>query len=178
MSRIGNLPVPVPSGVKAAVSGNSIEVKGPKGLLTFEFSSRIVIRDADGCLVVSREGNDRNARALHGLTRALVNNMVLGVSRGFTKILNINGLGYRAAVVKDILELNLGFSHPIRYAFPKEIEITVEKGVRIVIHGIDKQKVGQVAAEIKAFRPVEPYKGKGVMYEGEYVRRKAGKTGA
>ncbi len=178
MSRIGKAPIPVPSGVDVTIDGRNITVKGPKGTLTHELPEPVDVREDGGQLLVERTGDDRRARSLHGLTRTLVHNMVVGVSTGFRKDLEIIGVGYRAtAQGPDQLELALGFSHPVRVAAPEGITFEVPAATRIGVVGIDKQKVGQVAANIRAIRKPEPYKGKGIRYVGEYVIRKAGKTG-
>lgn len=178
MSRIGNAPVPVPSGVEVSVSGRDVTVKGPKGTLSRQLPGPISISIEDGQAVVSRVDDERESKALHGLMRSLVNNMVIGVSEGFRKDLEIVGVGYRAnAKSKDKLELALGFSHPVHVQAPEGIEFDVPEPTKIGVVGIDKQIVGQVAAEIRAYRKPEPYKGKGVRYAGEHVIRKAGKAG-
>ena len=178
MSRIGNAPVPVPSGVEVSVSGLDVTVKGPKGTLEHTIPEVISISVEDGEATVTRADDERDSKALHGLTRSLLNNMVVGVSQGFRKDLEIVGVGYRAnAKGKDQIELALGFSHPINVKAPEGIEFDVPEPTKIGVIGIDKQAVGQVAAEIRAFRKPEPYKGKGVRYAGERVVRKAGKAG-
>jgi large subunit ribosomal protein L6 len=178
MSRIGNAPVPVPSGVEVKLSGSSITVKGPKGELSQSIPGSITISQEDGQILVRRPDDERENRALHGLTRSLVNNMVVGVTEGFRKELDIVGVGYRAAAQgKDKLDLSLGFSHPVVVEAPAGIEFVVPQPTRIEVHGIDKQLVGQVAANIRSLRKPEPYKGKGVRYVDERVRRKAGKAG-
>src|SRR3954469_6405301 len=178
MSRIGKAPITVPSGVDVTLSGRSIAVKGPKGSLNREIPGEITIRQDDGVLVVERPDDDRYNRAQHGLTRSLVNNMVLGVTEGFVKELEIVGVGYRAtAQGPNAIELALGFSHPVRVDAPSGIEFEVPQPTRIFVRGIDKEAVGQVAANIRKIRKPEPYKGKGVRYAGERVLRKAGKTG-
>jgi len=177
MSRIGKLPIPIPAGVEVKVSPTRIEVQGPRGSLAGNLPSRVRVETDNGNLVVRREGDDRKSRALHGLVRALVNNMVVGVTQGFKKNLEINGVGYRAEVQGKSLKLELGFSHPIVYPFPAGIEIKVEKNV-ISVEGPDKEKVGQTAAEIRALRKPEPYKGKGIRYSGERIRIKVGKKNA
>src|SRR3954469_8507819 len=178
MSRIGNAPVLVPSGVEIQLSGSSITVKGPKGQLSQQIPGGITVAQEDGQVLVRRPDDERESRALHGLTRSLVNNMVVGVTEGFRKELDIVGVGYRAAAQgKDKLDLSLGFSHPVVVQAPDGIEFVVPQPTRIEVHGIDKQLVGQVAADIRALRKPEPYKGKGVRYVDERVRRKAGKAG-
>ena len=178
MSRIGKAPIPVPSGVDVKIDGRAITVKGPKGTLSHEVAEPIVVRQDGGELVVERPDDERRSRSLHGLTRTLVNNMVVGVSQGFRKDLEIIGVGYRATAQGDNkLELSLGFSHPVRVEAPAGITFEVPAATRIGVIGIDKQAVGQVAANIRSIRKPEPYKGKGIRYVGEYVIRKAGKTG-
>jgi large subunit ribosomal protein L6 len=178
MSRIGKAPITVPSGVDVQISGQTITVKGPKGELTRELSELVSISADGDTLQVERVDDSRSARAMHGLTRSLVANMVVGVTEGFRKELDIVGVGYRAqAKGSNALELALGFSHPVNVTAPDGIEFVVPQPTRIEVHGIDKQLVGQVAADIRAWRKPEPYKGKGVRYVDEYVRRKAGKAG-
>ncbi len=176
MSRIGKQPILIPPKVKVQLDGRRVQVEGPKGRLAWELPQRTSLRIEDGKILVSREGDDAQARALHGLSRALVQNMVKGVSEGFVKKLEIHGVGFRAAVQGNVLNLMLGFSHPVTYTIPEQIKITVEENTKLTIEGPDKQRVGQVAAEIRAFYPPEPYKGKGIRYAGEIVRRKEGKT--
>ncbi len=178
MSRIGNAPVQVPSGVEVSVSGRTITVKGPKGTLSRLIPGEIEVAQADGVLTFSRPNDERQQRAQHGLARSLVNNMVLGVSQGFTKQLEIVGVGYRAeAQGANALRLNLGFSHPVNVAAPEGISFEVPVPTQVIVSGIDKEVVGQVAADIRSIRKPEPYKGKGVRYAGERVLRKAGKAG-
>lgn len=177
MSRIGKAPISVPGGVDVAISGGSISVKGPKGELSRELPAQITVRQEEGTLVVERVDDERESRALHGLVRSLVQNMVTGVTEGFHKDLDIVGVGYRAQAKGKSLELSLGFSHPVVVEAPDGIEFVVPQPTRIEVHGIDKQLVGQVAANIRAWRKPEPYKGKGVRYVDEHVRRKAGKAG-
>ena len=178
MSRIGRLPISIPEGVEVHIQGHQVMVKGPKGELSREFDPQIAIELKDGKVVVTRSSDYGPVRALHGLTRALLANMIKGVSVGFHKSLEIVGLGYRADMQGSDLVLQVGYSHPVRYAVPKGITISVEKGERIIhVEGVDKERVGQVAAEIRAVQPPEPYKGKGIQYVGERVRRKAGKAG-
>ncbi len=178
MSRVGKVPIPIPDKVQVTLKAGTIEVKGPKGTLQREVPPRVRVERQDGQLVVSPLGEERRDRALHGLARALIANMVQGVTEGFQKVLEIVGVGFRAALDGKHLVLELGYSHPVRYAIPKGIDIAVEKNTVLTIQGIDKQQVGDVAAEIRAFRPPEPYKGKGVRYRNEYVRRKEGKKNA
>jgi large subunit ribosomal protein L6 len=177
MSRIGKMPVTVPSGVDVKVDGTQVTVKGSKGELSREFTDRVSFTMDDGVITVDREDDTREARALHGLSRALLANMVEGVSEGFSKVLEIQGVGYRASLKGSDIELLVGFSHPVNVKAPKGITFEVPEPTRIVISGIDKEQVGQVAADIRKVRPPEPYKGKGIRYAGEYVRRKAGKAG-
>lgn len=176
MSRIGKMPIAVPSGVDVTVEGATIKVKGSKGELSRTLSDRVSIDLADGTLTVNRVDDSREARALHGLTRALVFNMVTGVAEGYTKSLEIQGVGYRAAMKGSDLELQVGFSHPVVVEAPEGITFEVPEPTRINVSGIDKELVGQVAADIRKIRPPEPYKGKGIRYEGEQVRRKSGKA--
>ncbi len=176
MSRIGNIPIVVPPKVKVEIQGQKVLVEGPKGKLDFELPSRTSARLDGGSVIVSRKGEDAEARALHGLSRALVNNMVKGVSDGFVKKLEIQGVGFKAAVQGKNVNLILGYSHPVNYPIPEQIKVTVEENTKVTIEGPSKQMVGQVAAEIRSFYPPEPYKGKGVRYVGEKVRRKEGKT--
>ncbi len=177
MSRIGKAPIAVPGGVDVAVVGSTITIKGPKGELSRELPEQVTVRQDEGNLLVERVDDERESRALHGLVRSLLANMVTGVTEGFRKELDIVGVGYRAAAKGDGLELALGFSHPVLVSAPEGISFVVPAPTRIEVHGIDKQLVGQVAADIRAWRKPEPYKGKGVRYVGEHVRRKAGKAG-
>jgi len=176
VSRIGKQPIPVPSGVEVKIDGSTVTVKGPKGELTQTFTDVLTIELQDGTLVVTRPDDSRTARSLHGLTRTLVANMVTGVSDGFSKNLEIVGVGYRAILKGSDLELQLGFSHPVVITAEQGITFEVPQPTRITVRGIDKQQVGQVAADIRKWRKPEPYKGKGVRYEGERVRRKLGKA--
>ncbi len=177
MSRIGKLPVAIPPGVKVSLSGNEISVQGAKGSLKQVLPERMIITiDADQ-IVVERPSDGKQDSSLHGLSRALIKNMVVGVSEGFTRELQINGVGYRAELTGSSLTLSLGYSHPVVYEIPQGIVIEVEKQTRVFIKGIDKQLVGSTAAEIRSFRKPEPYKGKGVKYAEERILRKAGKTG-
>lgn len=176
MSRIGKQPIAVPPKVKIEVKGQKILVEGPKGKLGWELPRRTNLKVAEGKIVVSRDGDDSEARERHGLSRAIVNNMVKGVTEGFVKKLEIQGVGFKAAVQGKVVNLALGFSHPINYNIPDQIKVTVEENTKLTIEGPDKQVVGQVAAEIRGFYPPEPYKGKGVRYVGEHVQRKEGKT--
>jgi large subunit ribosomal protein L6 len=177
MSRIGKAPIPVPSGVEITLSGRRVSVKGPQGTLERDIPGEIQVRQEDGNVLVERPNDERQNRALHGLTRSLVNNMVVGVTAGFTKELEIVGVGYRAAAQgPNRLELALGFSHPVVVDAPAGITFETPQPTRIVVKGIDKELVGQVAANIRKIRKPEPYKGKGVRYAGEVVQRKAGKA--
>ncbi len=177
MSRIGKAPVVVPSGVDVTISGRSITVKGPKGSLSRQIPGMIEISQADGSLTFERPNDERDQRALHGLVRSLVNNMVIGVTDGFKKELEIVGVGYRAESQGAGLRLNLGFSHPVSVPAPEGITFEVPIPTQVIVSGIDKEVVGQVAANIRSIRKPEPYKGKGVRYAGERVVRKAGKAG-
>ncbi len=176
MSRIGNSPVPIPAGVELKIDGSRVTVKGPKGTLERTFPEPVSIALEDGTAVVSRRDEERDSKALHGLSRALLHNMVVGVNEGFRKELSLVGVGYRAALKGRGLELQLGFSHPVEVPAPDGIDFEVPEVTRIIVSGIDKELVGQVAADIRTLRPPEPYKGKGVRYVDEYVRRKAGKA--
>lgn len=177
MSRVGKNPIEIPSGVTVTVSGNTVKVKGSGGNLEMNFREEISVKVEGSSATVTRADDTRQARALHGLTRTLIANMVKGVSEGFERKLEIVGVGYRADVKGSNLNLLLGFSHPIDYPLPAGIKASVEKQTLITLTGADKQLLGQVAAEIRGFRPPEPYKGKGIKYEGEVIRRKAGKAG-
>lgn len=176
MSRIGKQPIPVPAGVEVTIEGASVKVKGPKGELSQKFSELVNIKLEDGQILVQAADDSREAGAFHGLSRTLINNMVVGVSEGFTKSLEIIGVGYRAALKGETLELQLGYSHPVVIEPLDGISFEVPAPTQIKVHGIDKQVVGQVAADIRKWRKPEPYKGKGIRYEGEYVRRKLGKA--
>jgi large subunit ribosomal protein L6 len=176
MSRIGKQPIAIPAKVKVEVKGQKVVVEGPKGKLSWELPNRTKLKVDNGNVVVSREGDDSQAKALHGLSRALVNNMVRGVSEGFTKKLEIQGVGFKAAVQGKTINLSLGYSHPVVYDIPDQIKVTVEENTKVTIEGPDRQVVGLVAAEIRSFYPPEPYKGKGVRYSDERVVRKEGKT--
>ena len=176
MSRIGNKPIAVPAGVEVKIDGHLVTVKGPKGTLTREFHKDINIAMENNELVITRPNDSNKIRALHGLTRALLNNMVVGVHTGFEKKLEINGVGFRLSGGPKEIEMSLGFSHPVKYSAPEGIELKTNK-MEIIVSGIDKQKVGQVAAEIRAFKKPEPYKGKGIKYADEVILRKAGKAG-
>ena len=177
MSRIGKSPIPVPSGVDVTLDGRVVRVKGPQGSLEREIPGEITVRQEDSTIFVERPNDERQNRALHGLTRSLVNNMVVGVTAGYTKELEIVGVGYRAAAPSPTrLDLALGFSHPVAVDAPQGISFEVPIPTRIIVKGIDKELVGQVAANIRKIRKPEPYKGKGVRYAGEVVQRKAGKA--
>lgn len=178
MSRVGKAPISIPSGVEVSVADGQVTVKGPKGQLVQDIPGDITVREAEGSILIERPDDHRANRSLHGLVRALVANMVEGVTNEFTKELEIIGVGYRVTNnTPSNLELALGYSHPVRYEAPDGITFEVPGPTQIVIRGIDKQRVGQVAAEIRSFRKPEPYKGKGVRYKGEHVIRKAGKAG-
>ena len=177
MSRIGRLPITVPAGVTIDIAGQNVTVKGPKGTLSIVVAEPIVATIDDGVVTVARPNDERRSRALHGLSRTLISNMVIGVTTGFEKSLELVGTGYRVAAKGTDLEFQLGFSHPVLVPAPEGISFVVESPVKLKIAGIDKQKVGEVAANIRKIRPPEPYKGKGVRYEGEVIRRKAGKAG-
>jgi len=178
MSRIGKLPVAVPSGVEVTIDGQRISVKGPKGTLEHTIAEPITVeRDEAGTLLVKRPDDERTSKALHGLTRTLVNNLVVGVTAGYEKKLEIHGVGYRVQAKGSDLEFALGFSHPVKIEAPEGITFKVETPTRFSVSGIDKQKVGQISAVIRKLRRPDPYKGKGLRYEGEKIRRKVGKTG-
>ena len=178
MSRIGRLPIPVPAGVDVAIDGQDVRVKGPKGELAHTVVEPIrVAKDDDGTVTVTRPDDERTSRSLHGLTRTLVANMVTGVTAGYSKSLEIVGVGYRVQPKGQGIEFALGFSHPVQVDPPEGIAFTVESPTRLTVSGIDKQKVGEVAANIRKLRKPEPYKGKGIRYSGEVVRRKVGKAG-
>jgi large subunit ribosomal protein L6 len=178
MSRIGRLPVPVPAGVEVTLDGQLVTVKGPKGTLTHTIAEPITVeKREDGTLLVVRPDDERESRSLHGLTRSLVANMVVGVTDGYAKAMEIRGVGYRVAARGSDLEFALGYSHPVPVLAPDGISFEVQSPTRFVVRGIDKQKVGEVAANIRKLRKPDPYKGKGVRYEGEQIRLKVGKTG-
>ena len=176
MSRIGKEPISVPSDVQVSIEGRSVGVTGPKGSLDLDLPGEINVRQEDGTVLVERPNDDRKNKALHGLTRSLINNMVIGVSEGFKKELEIVGVGYRAAKSGDGLELQLGFSHPVKVKAPDGITFDVPEPTQIIVSGINKEVVCQVAADIRSYRKPEPYKGKGIRYAGEHVARKAGKA--
>lgn len=178
MSRVGRLPIEVPAGVDVKIKGSYVKVKGPKGEMEFTFTPEMVIKQEDGQILVERPSDQPTHRALHGTTRSILNNMVTGVSKGFERILEIQGVGYRAELSGKNLVINVGFSHPVVVEPPEGITFEADMKVRqIKVSGYDKQVVGQVAADIRKLRPPEPYKGKGIRYLGEYVRRKPGKAG-
>ena len=176
MSRIGKEPISIPSDVQVSIEGKSVEVTGPKGSLDLDLPGEIDARQEDDVFLVERPNDERKNKALHGLTRSLINNMVIGVSEGFKKELEIVGVGYRAAISGDGLELQLGFSHPVKVKAPDGITFDVPEPTQINVTGINKEVVGQVAADIRSYRKPEPYKGKGIRYAGEHVARKAGKA--
>ena len=178
MSRLGKKPIPVPSGVKVQIDGCMCKVEGPKGKLAWEFQPTLKVQMDNGQVVVQRSSDSKTQKALHGLTRAMLNNMVTGVTQGFERVLEINGVGYRANVEGKKLSLQLGYSHPIHFEIPTGIEISVERQTRVSVKGIDKHLVGQVAANIRRMRVPDPYKVKGIKFVDEVVRRKAGKAGA
>jgi large subunit ribosomal protein L6 len=178
MSRIGKKPVTLPKGVTLQVQGNTVAVKGPRGELRRSLHPEMEIGFADNQFTVARPSEEKRHKALHGLTRTLVQNMVDGVSKGFSKTLEIQGVGYKAEAKPYGVNLIVGYSHPVKYEAPKGIKISVDNNTVVKIEGADKELVGQVAAELRSVRPPEPYKGKGIRYQGEHVRRKAGKTGA
>ena len=177
MSRIGRLPITIPAGVDVSIDGRTVTVKGPKGQLSRDLHPDITVSQEDGSIVVTRPTEQKTHKQLHGLTRTLVNNMVVGVTDGYRKGLEITGVGYRAAKVGEKLQLNLGYSHPVEIDPPNGITFELENPTRLAVVGIDKELVGQVAAQVRSTRKPEPYKGKGVRYAGEQVRRKAGKAG-
>jgi len=177
MSRIGRLPIPVPSGVDVTIDGASVTVKGPKGTLSLTMAEPITAAVEDGSVLVSRPDDERESRALHGLTRSLLANMVIGVSEGYEKSMEIVGTGYRVTAKGTDLEFALGYSHPVLVKAPEGVSFTVESPTKFKVSGIDKQVVGETAAKIRKLRKIDPYKGKGVRYEGEVIRRKAGKAG-
>ena len=177
MSRIGRMPVPVPSGVDVTINGREVTVTGPKGKLSLEVAEPIEVSQNDGIITVTRPNDEGNVRALHGLSRSLVANMVTGVTEGYRKTLEIVGVGYRVQAKGPNLEFSLGFSHPVTVSPPEGITLRVETPTRLVVEGIDKQQVGEVAANIRKLRKPDPYKGKGLRYSGEHIRRKVGKAG-
>jgi large subunit ribosomal protein L6 len=178
MSRIGKLPIEIPSGVKITLDDLIVKVEGPKGTLSRPMLEGITIQlDDNKQILVTRTADDPKSRSFHGLTRTLVNNMVVGVTKGFETVLDITGVGYRAEVKGDVLTLSLGYSHPINFELPSGISVEVEKMTKVFVRGADKELVGQTSAKIRSFRPPEPYKGKGIKYSDEKILRKAGKTG-
>lgn len=177
MSRIGKQPIAVPSNVEITIDGQSVEVKGPKGTLSHQISEPIVVTLENNEIVVTRPDDNRRNRALHGLTRSLINNMIVGVTSGYEKKLTITGVGYRVLQKGKNLEFSLGYSHPITIEAPEGITFATDGPTKLSVSGIDKQLVGQIAANIRRLRKDDPYKGKGIHYEGEYIRRKVGKTG-
>jgi len=176
VSRIGRMPISVPSGVEVKVDGSTVSVKGPRGELARRFDADMAIALEDGVVSVSRPTDQARHRALHGLTRSLINNMVVGVSEGYEKVLEIHGVGYKAEQSGKALVLSVGFSHTVEMNPPEGVEFSLDSPTVLRVKGIDKEKVGQVAAEVRKVRPPEPYKGKGIRYQGEHVRRKAGKA--
>lgn len=178
MSRIGKQPIPLPKGVEVTIDGNAVAVKGPKGVLKREFSSKMTIVVEDGNLLVKRPSDTPADKSMHGLSRTLLSNMVVGVTDGFQKMLELAGVGYRASKQGNKLVLAVGYSHPVEMDPPEGIDVEVPSPNRVLIKGIDKEKVGAFAANVRAVREPEPYKGKGIKYEGEHIRRKAGKAGA
>ena len=182
MSRIGKAPISLPEGVSITLDKNRVNVKGPKGELTQEMDPDITCKVEDGIVTVDRPTDQKRHKSLHGLYRSLISNMVEGVSAGYKKEMELVGVGYKAAVQNNVLELNLGYSHSIYFAVPEEIKVSAEtekgKNPKVIVEGIDKQLVGQISAKIKSLRKVEPYKGKGIRFVGEQIRRKAGKTAA
>lgn len=177
MSRIGNKPVVIPNGVTVSVNGNNVTVKGPKGELTREFSPIITINVEETQVTFTRPNDDKESRSLHGTTRAVLNNMVVGVTEGFAKELDLIGVGYRAQLQGTKLVLNVGYSHPVEFTPEAGLTVEVPSNTKVIVRGISKEKVGALAANIRGVRPPEPYKGKGIRYTDEYVRRKEGKTG-
>ncbi|GAB3191303.1 50S ribosomal protein L6 [Nesterenkonia suensis] len=177
MSRIGRLPITIPAGVEVSLDGRDISVKGPKGELHRTLSEGIIVTIEEGTITVTRPDDERESRSLHGLTRTLINNMIIGVTEGYTKKLEIVGTGYRVQAKGSDLEFALGYSHPVPVSAPEGITFQVEGANKLAVSGIDKQQVGEVAANIRKLRKPDPYKGKGVRYEGEQIRRKAGKAG-
>jgi large subunit ribosomal protein L6 len=176
MSRKGKMPITLPKGVELTVHGDTVTVKGPKGTLTRKLAPGITVNQEKDILLVQADDDSRDLSRMHGLYRALISNMVLGASAGFEKLLEMIGVGYRAAVQGNLLDLQIGFSHPTKLEIPKGVQVKVEKSTLISIQGCDRQVVGQFAAEVRAIRPPEPYQGKGIRYKDEYVRRKAGKA--
>jgi large subunit ribosomal protein L6 len=178
MSRIGKLPVTLPEKVKVSIEGNTVTVEGPKGSLSKSFHSSVAIKEDNGALVVEPRDSSRIAKAMYGTTRSILNGMVEGVTNGFTKNVEIAGVGFKAELKGDFIDLALGYSHPIHHPVPEGVKVTIDGGTKMKIEGIDKQVVGQLAAAVKQYFPMEPYKGKGVKIAGEFVRRKEGKKTA
>lgn len=178
MSRIGKMPVEIPQGIEVNISGNTINVKGPKGTVSRDIHPDIIVKKEDNAIIVERPSDSKNHRALHGLTRSLINNMILGVAKPFEKSLTLEGVGYRAAKQGNKLVLTVGYSHPVEFEPPEGVEFDVPAANKIIVKGVDKELVGLIAANIRKVREPEPYKGKGIRYENEIVRRKVGKTGA
>ena len=176
MSRIGKQPVLIPAGVKVSIKDRLVAIEGPKGRLELSLPDLTNVKVEADQLLVTRQGDDARAKAMHGLGRALLNNMVKGVTQGYVKKLEIQGVGFKAAVAGNIVNMSLGYSHPINYPLPAQVKVTVEENTKITVEGPNKQSVGQVAADLRAFYPPEPYKGKGVRFVGEHVKRKEGKT--
>lgn len=176
MSRVGKMPITVPDKVSIKIDSSHLSVEGPKGKLEWELPEGVDVRQEDGAVVVGRASDQRRHRAMHGTARSIVANMIQGVNEGFVKNLEIKGVGFRAAVKGKDLDLSLGYSHPVLHPIPDDIKVTVNDNTKISVEGIDKQRVGQFAAEVRAYYPPEPYKGKGVAYVGEYIRRKEGKS--
>ena len=178
MSRIGKQPIPIEKGVSANINGNTVTLKGPKGELSYNWNEGIEVAQGDNSILVTRKSDDRHKRSLHGLTRSLINNMMIGVTKGFTRGLEVNGVGFKAEARGRSVVLTVGFSNPVEYQLPNGVEATVDKNNKITLTGIEKQAVGQAAADIRAIRPPEPYKGKGIKYVEEKIKRKVGKTTA
>lgn len=177
MSRIGSAPIIIPSGVTVEITGSKVTVKGPLGELNMEYLPKVKVEVVDNQVIVTRKNEDKFSKSLHGLTRSLINNMVIGVEKGWEKKLELVGVGYRTTAMGEKLSLAIGYSHPVEITMPEGIKFTVSDNTKITLSGIDKIKVGQIAAKIRDVRPPEPYKGKGIRYAGEYIRRKAGKAG-
>ena len=177
MSRIGRLPVKIPKGVKVQVQGQKVLLEGPKGKLSKEYDPQVAVKVEGDSVVVSRSNDSRSAKALHGLVRNLIKNDMIGLGEGFSRVLVISGVGYKAEVKGKSLVLTLGYSTPIEYPIPDGVSMEVEANTKVTVKGADKARIGQICSEIRSFRPIEPYKGKGIKYDGEYVRRKVGKSG-
>jgi large subunit ribosomal protein L6 len=177
MSRVGKAPIPIPSGVSVEIDGTTVRVKGPKGEMSRAVSPRIAVKNENSTVVLERDSEDKQTKSFHGLYRQLIRNMVVGVSEGYKRNLVINGVGYRAELKGNVLALNLGFSNPIEFGIPEGITVELDGPNKLSVSGIDKELVGKIASEIRGLRPPEPYKGKGIRYEDEYVRRKVGKSG-